>query len=657
MPAPVWKGYVVARNLPLDLDPNYSQQRKKVDRQIDPSEILSCTGPLHYPIGWHRALENMSTAVHTDGVPLESVRQTDLWIYLHQTETFQTISIQLQRDAQEPLVKTLQRMHLNLAKKLQSLLTGKRNATRAKNARETIPAVWTLNIQSGTLQENIDVRDISIGDFCAKATTLPLSIVFVIPDVIVEPLFVDACPPTVTGVQTFHDFEAYMFPQVPITVKVDLLFCTHAIIDWYVDGIIKKCDSPLYIPSVEDIGKRLSVMIRPVRENHDGRGHEEAYRFLRDIQPLPPNLFLGLRPDWTIPRESSIEIRVLTYNTLADQNCSQDIYPYCKAEYLLKHRRLPLVAHEILAYQPDVVCLQEVDEHIYARLFQPIMSQYNYDGHFAQKRSDGQTEGCALFWNRQRFHQGVKCRGHVLRDQFPFATSGNNDINTFLALHYLLERRNDLKEILRNRLGHIVQIVCLLDSVTGQKVWVCNTHLFYHSQGTHIRALQMWALCHRLIQSMKEADNCSTTTANIIICGDFNSSLENSCGKLLVDGCIPQNFRDTKYDLNNFVWERELRNDNNLTSTFDDDFPAICLPKSFPRMHRAISPAPQFTHMINGFKGDLDHIIISSGLRVTSSAPMPDLTHISEQTAMPDETMPSDHISLVCDIVVPFIDS
>lgn len=43
--------------------------------------------------------------------------------------------------------------------------------------------------------------------------------------------------------------------------------------------------------------------------------------------------------------------------------------------------RRPLIAQEILGYNADVVCLQEVDEKAFAIFFQPVMS---YAGAFVQ---------------------------------------------------------------------------------------------------------------------------------------------------------------------------------------------------------------------------------------------------------------------------------
>lgn len=108
-----------------------------------------------------------------------------------------------------------------------------------------------------------------------------------------------------------------------------------------------------------------------------------------------------------------------------------------------------------------------------------------------------------------------------------------------------------------------------------------------------------------------------------------------------------RNFRET---LNHYSWDG-----NKEDKGFDDDFPAIKLPDSFPDLSIGYSKQPLFTHYSKGFKANLDHILMSSNaamgkLRPFRQAPMPTLEDVTCHEAMPSPNFPSDHVSIACDI-------
>lgn len=46
--------------------------------------------------------------------------------------------------------------------------------------------------------------------------------------------------------------------------------------------------------------------------------------------------------------------------------------------YLLPGYRRPLIAKEVLDYNADIICLQEVDEKAFHTYLQPVMSHAGY---------------------------------------------------------------------------------------------------------------------------------------------------------------------------------------------------------------------------------------------------------------------------------------
>lgn len=328
-------------------------------------------------------------------------------------------------------------------------------------------------------------------------------------------LTVECNVPTVVGISTFEKFGSMLFPHIPLVIETETLFATHTIVDWYVDKKLVCHDSRSYTPTEQDAGKTLSVLIKPVDDHrHDGKGCEEAYQFRKKISSeLPHNTTLGLRGAWREARhrdQSSNEdeaLRILSYNILADQNTAcgntatadgevDSQFPWVSADILKRTRRMPLILYEILEYKADIICLQEVEEGIFKSLFLPVLEYHNYQGYFAGKQQDGIQEGCAMFWSLDRFEKSSNDERQIfslnnlvakyLID--PIDDDGNNDVenNESFAnewnesshdLRELLQKRTDLADTIKTKLGHVLQVVQLRELKSQKPITVANdTH-------------------------------------------------------------------------------------------------------------------------------------------------------------------------------------
>jgi 2',5'-phosphodiesterase len=209
--------------------------------------------------------------------------------------------------------------------------------------------------------------------------------------------------------------------------------------------------------------------------------------------------------------------------------------------------------------------------------------------------------------------------------------------------------------VLSAKLPHIAQMIPLFllnetSSSQSKPLWITNTHLYYHPQASHIRLLQMLFLLRHIDTVIKE------TPGEVILCGDLNSSSQNAACKIIFDRSVPANYRSTRDHLNTFR-DHSLQPSEEVFVALDDDFPSFQLPDSFPALHSAIDPLPEFTHLTHEFRGALDHIMFSTSkdngrLKPLSSAPMPSIKVATANTGMPSRSIPSDHISLVCDFQI-----
>lgn len=646
-----WSGSIVVRFLEKDIDPQYEQTKPKSRVDISTLRLSSAastpgySGPRYCPRN-HDSKQASSSAVAD---PLSSV---NLDVCLTVPTLNSAINASLSRKGGEDAENCLNRLSLSIAKKVNATVARGKKKGKGKEQLEALCAV-TSDIDGAP----IHTAGLSNSEFWAKTQLCPTTITFTKGDMTI-PLQVTCNPPTVLGISTFEKFGAEIFPGVPVYVSVDLLFATRAIVDWYADGEKVCQDSHLYIPTENDANKALVVVVTPIRSDHNGEGCAEAYQFLKKVaSQRPENTVLGIRQDWQLPRsQSASEIRVMSFNILADQNAfagpdRQPFFAYVSADLLQRGRRLPLILHEILAYNADVICLQEVDQLIYETLFQPVLQAYNYQGFYSVKQSSGNQEGCALFWSLKKFQRVAddECKTFALgkllaRYEAPLQRDLDWKPHANVITD-LFTKRPDLLDIVKKKLGHIVQMVHLRDS-EGNPLIVANTHLFFHPFAPHIRVLQLFAIAHQITIEQ------GAEQIPFIFCGDLNTSLQH-CAALWMNRHVPKNHRDYRMCLNTFSWGQERSRPSE--KKFDDDFPEMTLPLSFPEVGTAYPDCPDFTHYVAGFKGTLDHILMtptaqSGELRFRRQAEMPTLAQVTRDTAMPSPSFPSDHVAVVADL-------
>lgn len=644
---------------------------KPINREIDPGELLPGSGALHARPSKPALSSSSSKSTdneETNNKDLELGQFTTVALHLYAEhlvdEQSNDIWFQMNRKSDETFSSTMKRLQINLEKNLNKKLKQSKLKNNKKQKVKQVPAahddnfaVWKLHDSSeaGGLiaQEEWDCLHLPAGHVWQEAQRAPLGIRLVVHrnnTAMILQFLVESNTPSLTSVQTFEHFGACLFVDVPIVISTKAIFASDVEVNWFLDGQLMQKDCPTYTPCSEDIGMKVSVLIRPTSATHDGSGCEEAYQFEHSVQQRPENTLLNLRPTWTESRpHNDNDLRVLTYNILADQNAfdapgvvSRSCRDYVTPALINKKRRMPLVLHEILQYHADIVCLQEVDTHIYRNLLEPVMQHRQYQGVFTCKQSDGNNEGCATFWSLKRFEalKNTDYFSYAIRDLIP--TSLSKEWESIESILGLCDRRPDLDHAIRQHLGHIAQMIPLRMKNSERSLIVCNTHLFFHPYGSHIRLLQAFALAYQLEKVKRSLDSNTAT----IFCGDLNSSLESAGGRLLTSGYVEKNSRSLKTHLNTFRYS----NNEGLSSPTDDDFPAIRLPSSCTRLRSVFDVQPPVTHFIPGFVDTLDHILISDELATSNTSNMPDLEALSKHVAMPSPNLPSDHVSVIADV-------
>lgn len=244
---------------------------------------------------------------------------------------------------------------------------------------------------------------------------------------------------------------------------------------------------------------------------------------------------------FTAERIEPTQFRVVSYNLLADYYADSDfsrkeLFPYCPPFALEIDYRKMLFIRELIGYNSDICCLQEVDSKVFDLDLSLRLGETGMDGLMQKKGST--SEGVATFYNRNKFSL-VESYGFILNEDMtkqPYFQELYNKIKDNVKL---CERMSSLSTAL--------QITVLKSKANEQYLIVANTHLYFHPDADHIRLLQigffMLYVKHIYRKTITEL-NLTENQISIVFCGDFNSTPECGIYKLMTEKVVPNDFID-----------------------------------------------------------------------------------------------------------------
>jgi 2',5'-phosphodiesterase len=350
---------------------------------------------------------------------------------------------------------------------------------------------------------------------------------------------------------------------------------------------IKGATSQGYTPTEADSGYILRVECTPTRQSTTTSSTISTgiaamiETSSRVVSPPFPSSSSG-RSGLTSTPLHSPSFRIVTYNILADQYASTDaaktqIFVTCPLENLDPLYRRPLVLDELLQYNADVICLQEVDDKMFQLCLQPALNIAGFDGVYTNKAGKVR-EGSATFWRRNRFKLLAQ-RDIALKELFP-ATCSNEDIKAAKygpVFEPMLSSSPALCTALQ-RVATVGQLTLLApidnpssaaaDKQALRPLCIANTHLFFHYAAPHIRTMHVWAIIKEACDFAAAAGGgdiaFSSAAAGgkypaLLLCGDLNSDLNDGIPgaiQLLSQGKLSSSYWDWAFGIN-FKWEKD----------------------------------------------------------------------------------------------------
>lgn len=389
----------------------------------------------------------------------------------------------------------------------------------------------------------------------------------------------------------------------------------------------KRCGEGLtYKTSTEDIGHFLKFELIPGNGKEFGPSIEAISK--TEVQAGPGVCPFEDRHLFTKEKLSGDKFRVISYNLLADLYADSDysrtqLFPYCPPYALSVDYRKQLFMKELIGYQGDIMCLQEVDGKIFNHDLTPTFCDFfNFAGIYTQKGNSG--EGLATFFNSDRFEQ-ISTHNIQIGANLPL-------LDVFEDLWMKIRSNVKLATRITER-STALQVTVLRCKENGHYLVVANTHLYFHPDADHIRLLQIGF-------SMKYVEDVRNMTIkehhvpgdkiSIIFCGDFNSVPECGIFKLMTEKFVGEDFIDWRSKAEEAVHGVTLSQPFNISSA------------------TGCPPYTNFTHL---FAACLDYIFYQTdNIEVAEVIPLPSEEQLRTHIAIPSVVFPSDHVSLVADL-------
>ncbi|KAK0084782.1 hypothetical protein PV326_006154 [Microctonus aethiopoides] len=379
----------------------------------------------------------------------------------------------------------------------------------------------------------------------------------------------------------------------------------------------------IYIPSNEDIGTKLKLNCVPRNNEHEGPEIEIESEY--QVEAGPGTCPFESRHSFTQTKLSGNNFRITSYNILANTYADSDysrgvLFPYCPPYALTIDYRKLLVIKELIGYNSDIICLQEVDKKVYENDMKPALSSLNYDSIFNTKGE--LSEGLAILYNKIRFE--------LLDTKMEMMSENVYSNEIFKSVWEKITNEHTQKRFLNRNTS--VLIVTLRSLENPKEILVIgNTHLYFHPDADHIRLLQAYyalTACQSTAANIQEKHPEHNVT--LMLCGDFNSTPIDGVYELLTKKCIPEDHKDWNSNESQKVDGVSLVHDLSLASACG---------------------TPEYTNFTIEFADCLDYIFYESNkLNVTQVVPMPSKDELTLHGAIPSVVFPSDHIAICADM-------
>ncbi|KAI3426985.1 hypothetical protein D9Q98_006929 [Chlorella vulgaris] len=382
--------------------------------------------------------------------------------------------------------------------------------------------------------------------------------------------------------------------------------------------------------------------------------------------PCPPRrVLVPMTP--AKPSVSKGKFTLLSYNLLADLYATGDQFGYCPPWALAwPYRRLNLLK-ELLGYDADILCLQEVQSNHFQDFLAPELQKAGYTAIYKKKTTELYTrnayaiDGCATFFKRDRFALVKKYEVEFNKAALSLADAFPPDQKK-AALNRLLKDNVALIAVLEALEPPFAEAAPASGGSTAsggsgtasgsrrQLVCVANTHI--HSN-PELNDVKLWQV-HTLLKGLEKI--AASADIPMLVAGDFNTTPGSAAHSMLVRGAVQPNNPELANDpLGILRPASKLQHQLPLASAYAAVAAAPDCDHGSQRQKRrldGVTGEPKFTNIGREFRGTLDYILFTTDSLVPAAAlELPDESECRSKsnTGLPNEAWSSDHVALMAE--------
>lgn len=404
-----------------------------------------------------------------------------------------------------------------------------------------------------------------------------------------------------------------------------------------------------YQVQAEDVGHILKLECVPVDVN-------------QHVELTPPNQVLTGRviPAPMPPRRNLVPIAhhdggeggrfsVLTYNVLADLYASKELYHYTPPWALSWNYRRQNILNEILAYNADILCLQEVQSDHFDDFLSGELAKAGYTAVYKKKTAQVFTgnsyviDGCAIFFKKDRFTL-------IKKYEVEFNKAALSLVESLGAAN---QKKDALNRLMKDNVALIVVLEALEPAgVQGGKrqlLCVANTHI--HAN-TELNDVKLWQV-HTLLKGLEKI--AASAEIPMVVCGDFNSVPGSAAHSLLSNGRVDATHPELATDPFGILRpSSKLCHPLPLMSAYMSLSKQCLESEAVERQRTMISPEtgePIFTNCTKDFFGALDYIFYTEDtLAPLSLLELPAESEVrAKYGGLPNTQWSSDHVALMAE--------
>ncbi|MCL7029643.1 hypothetical protein MKW94_029368 [Papaver nudicaule] len=412
---------------------------------------------------------------------------------------------------------------------------------------------------------------------------------------------------------------------------------------------VKVGDLKTYTPTIEDFGYRLKLEVVPTISNAGIPLAPTELKTNHVIIAPPPRYMIPITPLDCFSNNFNLESQicaarpfsVLSYNVLADMYTMTGKFYHCPAGALDWEYRRQSLLREIVRYEADIICLQEVQSDHFEDFFKPELQRFGYSAIYKQKTSGLFTykrqytyEGCATFFRCDKFRQIEK---YVL------------EFNT-IAQELIKSLDEDRS---RSMMKHNVALIVILEAIETEplcdtpihRICVANVHVSADPKFTDVKLWQVGTLIEGLERIIAHS------YIPVLICGDLNSFPRSAAHSLVVNGKVDRMHEDLMETPDDIIQHLKL---SHKLPPLASAYSSFSRPANGDSKQRSMmnpnTMEPRFTIARPDFRSAIDYIFYTEDmLRVRSLLELVHVGFAIRDTALPSALWPSDHIALMAE--------